>query len=214
MQQFFIAFLLFLLPFSLQAASKSPHPIKTIKTWFKEEKEKSSGGFHQFATLSTVGANGHPYSRMIEIVRINQKDGLIFFTHSATQKVKHLSLHPYASLSIWLPKTLRQISINGNVKKVPQPIAEKSWRRMPRFMKLTFLSSKHEGILPSLEALEERKEKLEKTYKETIPIPDTFIGYQLMPEKVIFYTITPRRFPEKKLAEFENESWHLCQLEP
>lgn len=197
------------------SAAENAHPIKKIKNWFEDEKQRSDRGFHRFATLSTVGQDGHPYSRMIEIVGMSQKSGILFFTHRNTQKVEHLNTNPFAAMNIWLPKTLRQVSINGSVKEVPSEIAENSWKRMPRFMKLTFLASEHKGILPSSDVLDERKDKLEELYKGgDIPMPDTFVGYRLVPDRVIFYEIKPRNFPEKELSQLEDENWITCQLEP
>lgn len=199
---------------SLEATSQNPHPLKKVREWFNAEKEKSSRGFHRFATLSTVGGDGAPYSRMIEIVGMSQKNGILFFTHRDTQKVEHLTLNPQAALNIWLPKTLRQVSINGIVSEISREEAQRAWKRTPRFMKLTFLASLHKGELSSPEILQERKAKFEEMYKEDIPMPDTFIGYRFMPQKAIFYEIKPRNFPEKELTELENNKWVTFQLEP
>ena len=215
MQRLIIAFFCFVLPLTTLCAKENQNPILKSKQWFEEEKQKSDRGFHRFATLSTIGPDGRPYSRMIEIVGMSQKNGILFFTHRSTNKAKHLLVNPYAALNIWLPKTLRQISINGLVKEVPNDIAESSWKRMPRFMKITFLASEHNGVLPSPDALEERKAKLEEVYKESeIPMPETFVGYRLTPDQAIFYEIKPRSFPERELAELQENQWIVSQLEP
>jgi len=215
MHRFFIVFFLLIFPFISMEATEKSNPIIKIKSWFEEEKQNSDRGFHRFATLSTVGQDGHPYSRMIEIVGMSQKNGILFFTHRNTDKAVQLAFNPFAALNIWLPKTLRQVSINGEVKEVPREIAEKSWKRMPRFMKLTFLSSEHKGILTSPDVLLERKAKLEEAYKEDdIPMPDAFVGFRLIPDRAIFYEIKPRHFPERELAQLEDGNWITCQLEP
>ena len=215
MQKLVIAFFCLILPLTTLGAKENQNPILKTKQWFEEEKQKSDRGFHRFATLSTVGTDGHPYSRMIEIVGMSQTNGILFFTHRHTNKAEHLSQNPYAALNIWLPKTLRQVSINGQAKEVPSDIAESSWKRMPRFMKITFLSSAHKGELASPDTLLDRKAKLEEAYKDRdIPMPETFVGYRLMPDQVIFYEIKPRSFPEKELAQLDGKEWITCQLEP
>ena len=215
MQRLIIAFFCLILPLTTLIAKENQNPILKSKHWFEEEKQRSDRGYHRFATLSTVGPDGHPYSRMIEIVGMSQKNGILFFTHRSTDKAQHLSVNPYAALNIWLPKTLRQISMNGSVKEVPTDIAERSWKRMPRFMKITFLASEHKGVLSSPDALEERKEKLEEAYKDReIPMPETFVGYRLTPDRAVFYEIKPRSFPERELAELEGNQWIISQLEP
>ncbi len=67
--------------------AKEQNPVGQINQWFKAEKEKGMGGFHKFATLATVSSDGHPHTRMIEIVGLNKNKGALFFTHKNTEKV-------------------------------------------------------------------------------------------------------------------------------
>jgi len=194
--------------------AKEQHPTVRVNQWFKQEKEKSVGSMHKFATLATLSPDGRPHTRMIEIVGLSREKGALFFTHKNTEKAQHLSQSPYAALNIWLPNTLRQISIDGAVTQIPATEAERAWKRMPRFMKVTFMASDHTGELESIELLNERREKLEKLYPKEIPMPDAFIGYRLMPNRVIFYEIQPRNFPIKHVAHLDQNEWTISQVEP
>ena len=194
--------------------AREQHPIEKVNQWFKEEKEKSAGSFHKFATLATVSSDGRPHTRMIEIVGLNRNKGVLFFTHKNTGKAQHLSHNPHTALNVWLPNTLRQISMEGEVMQIPTVDAEKSWRRMPRFMKITFMASDHGGEIESNDVLNVRKENLEKLYPNEIPMPDAFIGYHVMPKTVVFYEIQPRNFPIKHVAHLDQDTWTICQVEP
>lgn len=151
---------------------------------------------------------------MIELVGLSRNKGALFFTHKNTGKVQHLNHSPHAALNIWLPQTLRQVSIDGEVVEISAAEAEKSWKRMPRFMKITFMASDHQGEITSNEVLDERKNKLEKLYSKEIPMPDTFIGYRIFPKTVVFYEMKPRNFPVKRVAHLEQGEWTICQVEP
>lgn len=201
-----------LLSFSLFA--KEPHPITRVNQWFNEEKELTEGRFFTFGTLASVSSNGRPHSRTIEISHFDKEKGALFFTHKQTQKVEDFLYNPYASLTVWLPKTHRQLIIEGKVEEISRGEAEKSWKKMPRFMKLSFLTSNHQGKLESEEILEKRKKTLEKDLPKEIPIPETFIGYRLKPDQIIFYQVNFRSFPKKEAATLEKDDWVTALLEP
>lgn len=209
-----LLFSLCILPISLFCNIKNENPIKQVKMWFKEEKEKTEGRFFQFATLATTSADGQPHTRIIEMVRFNSKQGGLFFTHKNSAKVGQLSYNPKAALNIWLPKTLRQVSMEGVTKEIPSNESEKFWKQMPRFMQLTFLASSHCEEIESLDVLQRKKEKLSELYKNDIPMPDSFIGYRFIPEKIIFFTVQTRDFPIKQIASLCKDHWEIALYEP
>ncbi|MCB1110271.1 MAG: pyridoxamine 5'-phosphate oxidase family protein [Chlamydiia bacterium] len=205
---------IFLLLCSVTLFAKDPHPVTKVNAWFKEEKERTEGRFFKFASLATVDAEGNPHARMVEVTHFSKKKGALFFTHAQTEKVQHLSLNPHASLNFYLPHTHRQLCVDGVVHSVPQEEAEKAWEQMPRFMKLTFLSSRKGEPLESPEALEIRKKQLQTEYPKDIPCPSTFRGYHLKPERIIFFQVNRRSFPTKEVAHLDKEDWVCTQVEP
>ena len=111
---------------SLSLFAKQPHPVAKVGTWFKEEKERTEGRFFKLASLATVASDGRPHARMIEITNFNQAKGALFFTHEKTEKVSQLSYNPHASLNVYLPRTHRQLCIDGIVNQIPREEAEKA----------------------------------------------------------------------------------------
>lgn len=205
--------ILIFLACSILCAGES-HPVTKVNTWFNEEKELTEGRFFKFASLATVSSDGYPHVRMIEITHLHPREGALFFTHQNTEKVTHIAFKPYGALNIWLPRTHRQVSMEGTIQKVGREETEKSWSRMPRFMQLTFIASNHTGNLESSKCLEDRKALLEKEYPDKIPCPSTFIGYRLTPDRVIFYEINHRSFPKKEIALINQKDWTLSLVEP
>ncbi|MEM7174602.1 MAG: pyridoxamine 5'-phosphate oxidase family protein [Chlamydiota bacterium] len=213
-----LSFLLFslILPFALCATTKKDsHPITKISRWFNKEKERTEGRFHRFATLATVSAAGKPYTRMIELVKVSKKNGLVFFTHKNSVKVQHFSLNSNAALNIYLPKTKRQVSLTGIVSAVSLDETEKAWKRMPRFLKLTHMLSEQKRDPTSIEILEQRKKQIAKRYhKVDIPMPSTFVGYLFEPEEVIFLEIRAPKVSVKELAQIDKDEWVCSIVDP
>jgi len=197
-----------------QATPIGVSPAKKINKWFSEEKERTEGRFFRFATLSTLSPEGHPRTRMVEITPFHMEMGTKFFTHKNAKKVTDLICNPFAALNIYLPKTGRQISLEGYTRKIPFTEAEKSWNKMPKFIQLQFLASDHQGKIDSKDILEENLAKIKKEYVGKISMPESFIGYKFLPRRVIFYEINGRSFPNKELAEIEDDVWITSLLQP
>ena len=204
--------LLFLCSFSLLA--KELHPVAKVGAWFKDEKERTEGRFFKFASLATVASDGQPHARMIEIINFSQAKGALFFTHEKTEKVGHLSYNPHASLNVYLPRTHRQLCIDGIVNQIPRAEAEKAWGKMPRFMKFTFMASNKGELLKSQAILEYRRKGLEKEYPKEVPCPPEFRGYRLVPDRIIFFEVHRRSFPIKEIATLEQNEWICTAVEP
>lgn len=206
--------ILFFLLATLTLFGKETHPIITINQWCKEEKGLTEGRYFTFGTLASVSSSGRPHTRMIEVSHFDKDKGVLFFTHKNTRKVSDFQFNPYASLNLWLPKTHRQITLEGKVEEISIIEAEKSWNRLPRFMKLSFLASNHTGKLESDEILEKRKGALKEAFPKEIPMPPTFIGYRLIPLEVIFFQLNHRSFPKKEIATLEDRGWITVLSEP
>jgi len=192
---------------------KSVRPIQKINKWFQEEKSPTEKHVHKFATLASVSAEGKPYTRMVELVKLRPKHGIVFFTHKNSVKVGHFASNPYAALNIYFSKTGRQVSLTGIVTTVPANQTEAAWNRMPRSMKIDFMVSDHKREPTTLEALENKKQSLKKKYqKAAIPVPDTFIGYQFHPEEIIFYELRKKKIPVKEIAQLKSQNEWICSI--
>jgi pyridoxamine 5'-phosphate oxidase len=205
---------LFFILISFSLFAKEPHPMAKVNQWCQEEKTLTEGRYFIFGTLASVSSEGRPHTRMIEISHFDKQKGVLFFTHKHTQKVEDFLFNPHVSLTIWLPKTHRQLTIDGKVEEITSSEAEKGWKKMPRFMQLTFLASHHKGMLDAQETLKNRKEALEKEFPKEIPMPDTFIGYRLKGDQITFYQVNFRSFPKKEIAILEKNDWVTALLEP
>ncbi|MEM8728113.1 MAG: pyridoxamine 5'-phosphate oxidase family protein [Chlamydiota bacterium] len=206
--------LLFFLLVTVTLSGRESHPITTVKQWCKQEKVLTEGRYCVVGTLASVAASGMPHTRMIEISHLDKNKGALFFTRKSTRKAKDFETNPQASLNIWLPKTRRQVTLEGTVEEIPRTEAEKSWNRMPGFMKFSFLAPDRVEKLDSEAALQKSKEAPDKELLKEISMPDTFIGYRLIPEEIIFYQINHRSLPIKEAVVFGPRGWTVSAVDP
>lgn len=204
----------FFLLATLPLFAKQIDPITTVKKWCKEERGLTEGRYLSLGVLASVSSNGTPHTRIMKISHFDKKKGALFFTHKNTRKWADFQLNPHASLTLWLPKTHRQITLEGKVEEVSRIEAEKYWKRMPRFMKISFLASSHTGTLESNTLLQKRQQTLKTDLSKEVPMPRAFVGYRLIPLEITFYQENHRAAAKKEIATLEKEGWSLCLYEP
>lgn len=144
-------------------------PVATVNRWYDEEGELSEP-FIRMATLATISPEGIPTMRQVEIPCFDD-DGATFFTHRSSRKTHHLLENNKASLNIWLPKTKRQVGVEGVATQMQLFEANQWWERMPSVLQRCFLEDGDDGEL----------------------MPDEFVGFRLQAKRFSFYEI---RFPE------------------
>ena len=183
---------------SINIYAKSLHPISKIQYWCNEEKKKTNKKFLNFATLATVSCDGHPHTRLIQLTNFNKKEGALFFTNKRSQKVIHIEYSQNVAVNIWLPKTQRQISIEGIIKEVSLKDTEKYWRKLPFSSKALFLheDTPTENNKPS----DVNRKVIRQVCGSNNFMPDTFVGYWLIPKKIIFREMHPKKFPSKEIS--------------
>jgi len=161
-------------------------PVATVNSWYDEEGELHEQ-FIRMATLATISPEGTPTMRQIEIPSIDEK-GATFFTHRSSRKSQHLMANGKSSLNIWLPKTKRQVGIEGMTTEMQLFEANQWWERMPSVLQRCFLEDDDDG-----EAM-----------------PHEFIGFRMAMHRLSFYEI---RFPEVSnsiIAERDGASWSFA----
>lgn len=190
------------------------HPETDMHQWLNEEASATGrGGLN--ATLATVTKDKKPSSRTVNFFWDDANE-LSFYTHSNTQKVGHLSKNPNVSMNIWLHKSRRQITVDGHVVPLDKPTLAKKWQKMPRWMQLRFISSDHKSKLPDFNRtlLDEALEQNDARYPDKIPMPKTFVGYKVIPNKITFFEVKMPDFADKQIAIKDGDKWVIAAYQP
>lgn len=188
-------------------------PIVWVNNWFAQEQVSNPIAKYKFACLCTVSKDAGGNGRIIDIVQWDQS-GALFFTHQNCQKVQELQNYPLASLNFWLPGTKRQMTITGLVRPQSRDFCEPFWHKMPRQMQLTFVSSDHRSPIDSTASLQATLDRISKQYPETIPMPEAFVGYKLVPAEIVFFEIVFGNFPNKYVCKRNENGWSVQQMQP
>ncbi|UWX53962.1 pyridoxamine 5'-phosphate oxidase [Maribacter litopenaei] len=200
---------------ALIECSISDNPMQLFKTWFHEVEESESVDEPNAMTVSTIGLDGFPKSRVVLLKRFNH-EGFIFYTNYNSEKGKAISANPNVCISFFWPVMERQIIIKGKAEKVSQNLSDGYFESRPKGSQLGALVSDQSSIIKSREQLERELKKLEEDYKnKEVPRPEYWGGYLVKPLSMEFWQGRPNRLHDRiRFTLQENWDWKMERLAP
>ena len=102
-------------------------PIDLFEAWMKEAKNSEPNDPNALA-LATSSKNAVPSVRMVLLKDFN-KDGFVFYTNLDSQKGNEIKSNPKVAMCFHWKSLLRQVRINGTVKKVLERLTSFSLER-------------------------------------------------------------------------------------
>ncbi len=193
----------------------APSPIEQFCLWFDQAKTLNYKEPNAM-TLATVDAKQRPSSRIVLLKQFDA-NGFIFFTNYDSDKAQDLAANPYASLCFWWEPLYRQIRIDGRVEKTSPDISDSYFASRPRESNLSAHASMQSRPIASKQALIEQRDAIKQKFagKDTLPRPDNWGGYILIPDKIEFWQGCPARFHDRFVYTVDkNGEWIIQRLAP
>jgi pyridoxamine 5'-phosphate oxidase len=202
--------------YSLKELSKSsvaPDPIAQFSVWMREALDAAL--IEPTAmTVSTVGADGKPSSRVV-LLKGFDADGFVFFTNYESRKGSDLAANPHTSLHFFWPELERQVIISGVADKVSRERSEAYFASRPVGSRIGAWASKQSSILTNREELERRVEEIrEKFPNGDVPCPPFWGGFRVKPTRVEFWQGRKSRLHDRIVYESIDEAWSVVRLSP
>ena len=190
-------------------------PLELFKIWMEEAKKAEPNDPNALA-LGTSDQNNIPSVRMVLLKDYN-KSGFVFYTNLDSQKGNELTNNPKASMCFHWKSLLRQIRINGTVKKVSKEIADEYYNSRGYESRIGAWASKQSSILSNRDDLLKSIEEYRKKYndKNEVPRPDHWSGWNLNPSSIEFWLDGDSRIHERlKYIKDESGIWNKYLLSP
>lgn len=190
-------------------------PFILFHDWLKEVEASREVEEVNTMTVSTIGLDGYPKSRIVLLKEYDQH-GFVFYTNYLSDKGKAISANPKVCLSFFWPKAERQVIIQGTAKKTSDAESEAYFHSRPRGSQLGAWASEQSSVITSREYLETRLKALEEEYKDkVIPRPSHWGGYKVFPIEFEFWQGRPDRLHDRIYFSRENElDWKIDRLAP
>jgi pyridoxamine 5'-phosphate oxidase len=212
-------------------------PIVQFKRWFEQARgARASGRVRKFfvrlykrlllmsgaelldlnaMTLATADKEGCPSARIVLLKAVDER-GFVFYTNYESRKARELAENPRAALVFYWSDQERQVSIAGEVSKVPAVESDAYWNSRPRGSNLGALASKQSAPVRDRAALEARWAELDaQSPGEQVPRPDWWGGYLLRPSRIEFWQGRPNRLHDRFCYTRQpDNSWRIERLSP
>ncbi|WP_420574250.1 pyridoxamine 5'-phosphate oxidase [Kordia sp.] len=191
------------------------NPIEMFRNWFLEVEKSETVAEVNAMTLSTLGADGFPKSRIV-LLKKYTFEGFIFYTNYESEKGLAMTKNPNVCISFFWPAMERQIIIKGKVEKIAENLSDGYFESRPRGSQLGALVSDQSTVIPSRVYLEEKLKNLEKAHEgKEIERPSHWGGYIVKPEEIEFWQGRANRLHDRIRYQLQGDySWKIERLAP
>ena len=166
------------------------------------------------ATLATVTPNGKPSARTV-LFRGLVERGFSFYTDYESDKGRELELNPLAVMLFYWSFPPRQVRIDGMINKLSRESAERYWESRTRANQAAAAAVRQSSIVSGREELLAKVGHIEQTYKgKSIPCPDSWGGYTLVPEKIEFWEGRFDWLHDRERYILNNGCWNKVKVAP
>ena len=202
----------------LDESDVDPDPMVQFQLWFDQAQQEDLPDWFEVnaMTLSTCGREGNVTSRIVLLKAVDH-GRFIFFTNYQAEKGRQLAENPRASLCFFWSHLERQVRITGRVQKTAREEAIQYFQSRPRDSQLGAHVSEQSSTIVSRQWLEKRMDEVQTQYADaTVPCPDHWGGYAVIPDKIEFWQGRPSRLHDRICYRRANDgtAWQIVRLSP
>lgn len=196
----------------LLESSISKNPFELFAKWFQEAEEIGGSEEINAMTISTIGLDGFPKSRVVLLKQFTE-EGFVFFTNYESEKGKAISENPNVCLSFFWHNSERQVIIKGSASKTPEKTSDDYFHSRPTGSQLGAIASHQSEVISGREILENKIHSLENELKgKKIQRPDYWGGYLVKAVEIEFWQGRTNRLHDRIRFQFKNSEWKIDRL--
>jgi len=198
----------------LDERSFAPDPVSQFRVWFHDAVSARVAEPNAMI-VATASADGRPSARTVLLKGYDER-GFVFYTNLGSRKGRDLAENPFASLVFPWYTLERQVVVAGPVQPAGRAETEAYFQSRPRGSQLGAWASAQSSVIASRELLEERYAAVAARWAddEAIPAPDSWGGFQVVPETVEFWQGRPSRLHDRLRYRQVAGGWVIERLSP
>ncbi|MFM8867975.1 MAG: pyridoxamine 5'-phosphate oxidase [Ilumatobacteraceae bacterium] len=187
-------------------------PMVQWQRWY-DEAESAGVTEPNAMTLSTIGADGIPDSRVV-LARGADERGFVFYTNLESVKSRQLEAGGASAVFAWLDLH-RQVRVRGSVERVSDAESDGYFASRPRGSQIGAWASPQSRPIADRAALERLVEDTTRRFEGVdVPRPPYWGGFVLRPIAFEFWQGRPSRLHDRFRYAFVGSSWNVERLAP
>lgn len=188
-------------------------PIAQFKLWFDQALEAEVSEVNAMS-LSTVGADGRPSSRIVLIKEFDAR-GFSWFTNYDSKKGQELADNPHAALLFFWSALERQVRIEGKIEKISDAENDAYFQSRPVGSRQSALASQQSESIANRQLLEDKLAQVVSQFGDAPPRPEHWGGYRLVPDFIEFWQGRSSRLHDRiAYTRQADGSWVISRLQP
>lgn len=198
---------------TLDEKSVPADPFILFETWFSQAVETEIKDPNTMI-LATSSKENIPNIRAV-LLKIFDEKGFVFFTNYNSIKAKEIEENPHVALEfIWLDLE-RQVRVIGTCEKISTAESMSYFMKRSRGSQIGAWVSEQSSVISSRKILQMQIEKMkEKFSKGTVPLPDFWGGYRVIPSQIEFWQGRESRLHDRIRYSKDNHVWKIERLAP
>jgi pyridoxamine 5'-phosphate oxidase len=191
----------------------SPDPYGLFRKWY-DEAHSAGERLPNAMSLSSVGADGSPASRMV-LLSSHDRRGFVFHTNFESRKGEEISAVPRVALLFWWESLNRQVRIEGTAARTDAGESDAYFAGRPHEARIGAWASLQSRPLPNRETLEERIREVAARFRgNPVPRPPHWGGFRVVPSSFEFWSGGEHRLHERTRFDLSPGGWTVMKLYP
>lgn len=191
-------------------ATQASTPIQEFDSWFKEA-QKTSLRYPNAMSLATVDAQGTPAVRIVLMKHFDEQ-GVVFYTNLESNKSRDLKATGIAAINFHWEELGKQVRVTGKVEPVTSQEADEYFASRARDSQIGAWASIQSRPMAARSEFEQRLAEFTKRFEgKTVPRPDGWSGWRIVPDRIEFWVERPFRLHDRWVYTRKNGNWD-CQL--
>lgn len=196
---------------------KTDDPLVLFQEWFQEAGDAGLKLPNAMALATVSASTGRPSNRFVLLKDVDER-GFIFYSNYDSRKGQELSSNPWAAGVIhWFTEAARQVRIEGRVERLAPEESEAYFHSRSRGSQIAAMASPQSRVVGHRGVLEARVAELETELDgQTVPLPDYWGGYRIIPDSIEFWTEGINRLHDRVRYRraSDGEPWLVERLAP
>ena len=189
------------------------NPFILFKEWF-DEAQKNEINDANAMNLSTISKSNFPSSRMVLLKDFDDR-GFVFYTNIKSKKGNDIINNPNVSLNFHWKSITKQVRIEGKAISVSDKEADEYFNSRPKESRIGAWASNQSSKMNNREDLIKKYNFYKEKFKDgSIPRPDYWSGFRVVPRLIEFWKDMPFRLHHRLEFIKINNKWETKKLFP